>query len=278
MKHLLAAIDYSKTSMSTFLYATHLAERLGAKLTVLHIVAIPLHSETGLLSADYSIPYQVAKEKMQYFVYELAKLQHIEIPKIDIETVVETGSPALEIAAYAKEHEVDMILMGTISKSSVFQRVLGSVTSASINAAPCPVLLIHDNTNFVIPKKVVIGIDNEGQISSALDQYIQLNTILESYTEFVHIQIEQNESIHSVKKEIIHELLDENKVPFAFEIKQVSGQNPSQDIVDYSIFSKADMLVLIHHDKNIFHRVFSGSVSFKTAQKIHLPVLIIPNH
>lgn len=277
MKHILVAIDFSQTSISAFYYASKLAELMKARLTVLHVVSIPLTTETGIISASYSIPFNVANEKMDYFINELPQEHNLQIPDIQIDSVVETGSPVITIATYTKENDVDLLVMGTIEKSSIFQRVLGSVTSATINSISIPVLLIHRNTQFVKASKSVFGIDDKGNLEDALEHYNKLNKYMNAYTEFVHIKSEDNVSMGLVKSEIIHELMDEEEVQYAFEIKEIPGDSPDQDIVDYSIFSKADLLVLIHHEKNIFQRLFRGSTSFSAANKIHIPVLIIPN-
>lgn len=125
---------------------------------------------------------------------------------------------------------------------------------------------------------MIFGIDKEGNIEDSLETFYDLNSKLRGYTEFVYIDKPENKTLAEVKKEIIEELTEDNQANFSFEIKRVDGNDPSQDLIDYCLFSKADILVLIHREKNFFSRMFSGSTSFRAAEKIHLPIIIIPEN
>ena len=63
-----------------------------------------------------------------------------------------TGSPFLEIIQYAKENNVDLIVMGTHGHSGLVHVLLGSVTERVVRKAPCPVLTIrHPEHEFIHP-------------------------------------------------------------------------------------------------------------------------------
>jgi len=278
MKNILVAIDFSDTSIAVFNYAVQLAKELDSKLTLMHVISIPMATESGLISPAYSIPYNVATERLEYFVENVPKEKDIDVSNIEIIKRIEAGTPAFSIPQVAEELDADLIVMGTISKSGIFSRMIGTVTTATINNAPCPVMLIHRNTRYTKPQKLVFGIDTEGNLEESLESFNELNESFKGYTEFVHVNTNDGKSISGTKHEIVEELVEENEVNYSFEIKQIDGKNPSQDIIDYCLFAKADLLVLVHHEKNLFERMFTGSSSFKAAEKIHLPVLIIPEH
>ena len=56
-------------------------------------------------------------------------------------TVV-VGRPAAEIVRFAREHEADLIVMGTHGYGSVKRLLLGSVADQVIRQAACPVLVV----------------------------------------------------------------------------------------------------------------------------------------
>jgi len=62
------------------------------------------------------------------------------------------GSPFLQIITYVKEHDIDMIVMGTHGRSGLPHVLIGSVAERVVRKAPCPVLTIRPSEHqFVMP-------------------------------------------------------------------------------------------------------------------------------
>ena len=56
---------------------------------------------------------------------------------------VAVGTPFLEIARYAEEHAIDLIVMGTHGRTGLQHVLLGSVAERVLRYAKCPVLTIR---------------------------------------------------------------------------------------------------------------------------------------
>jgi len=62
------------------------------------------------------------------------------------------GGPYVEIVRYAKERDIDLIVMGTHGRGFVAHMLMGSVTEKVVRRAPCPVLTVrHSEHDFVVP-------------------------------------------------------------------------------------------------------------------------------
>jgi nucleotide-binding universal stress UspA family protein len=61
---------------------------------------------------------------------------------VKLETVVLEGKPAAEIVKYAKDQEIDLIVIGTQGKRGIERILLGSVAESVIRSAPCKVLVV----------------------------------------------------------------------------------------------------------------------------------------
>jgi nucleotide-binding universal stress UspA family protein len=62
------------------------------------------------------------------------------------------GVPFLEILLYAKEQEIDLIVIGTHGRSGLAHVLLGSVTEKIVRKASCPVLTVRpEGHQFVMP-------------------------------------------------------------------------------------------------------------------------------
>lgn len=61
---------------------------------------------------------------------------------VPVVTAVRTGVPAKEILAYAGEHDVDLIVMGTHGRTGLHRYLIGSVTERVVRLADAPVLSV----------------------------------------------------------------------------------------------------------------------------------------
>jgi nucleotide-binding universal stress UspA family protein len=61
---------------------------------------------------------------------------------VEIVTALRSGRVAREIVAYAREHGVGLIIVGTHGRTGVTRALLGSVAEAVVRLAPCPVLAV----------------------------------------------------------------------------------------------------------------------------------------
>jgi nucleotide-binding universal stress UspA family protein len=60
---------------------------------------------------------------------------------VKIETVLREGEPAKEILNIAKEHDTDLIVIGTHRRKGLKKLISGSVSNKFLHKAPCPVLV-----------------------------------------------------------------------------------------------------------------------------------------
>ena len=52
------------------------------------------------------------------------------------------------ITQYAKEKNIDLIVMGTRGKHNTLEKTFGTVTTGVVRKAPCPVLVIPEKARF----------------------------------------------------------------------------------------------------------------------------------
>lgn len=139
-QHILLAIDFFDQQIRVAERAKDLAERYGAKLSVIHVVdAMPI----GDPANDMLVPYEI--DLTQQFI-ELGhkKLQDLAeklaIPKERI--WLETGSPKQEIIRVAEENAVDLIVVGSHGRHGL-ALLLGSTANGVLHHANCDVLAVR---------------------------------------------------------------------------------------------------------------------------------------
>jgi nucleotide-binding universal stress UspA family protein len=152
LKRILIPTDFSKYSQSALKYAAALAEKFGAELHLLHVV-----QNIGLLIPDMvnvTPPVLPSSEQMGSAVREaLARVvKENALDKLPVQIEVREGTPFYEIIQFAKDKDIDLIVMGTHGHTGLAHMLLGSVTEKVVRKAPCPVLTVrHPEHEFVHP-------------------------------------------------------------------------------------------------------------------------------
>ena len=60
--------------------------------------------------------------------------------KLDAEVVA--GHAASAIVAYAKAHKADLLVVGFMGHSALYERIIGGTADRLVRLAPCPVLVV----------------------------------------------------------------------------------------------------------------------------------------
>jgi nucleotide-binding universal stress UspA family protein len=147
---ILVPLDGSPVSKKAAKYAIHIAKAENAKLVLMHVVedvkqggAIGLQAKYGnvRLVEGFRRARTKAAEK---WMSEIKSQTDLAGVKSTSEIVPDDGTSEVGmITSYAKKNDIDLIVMGKKGQSKFRQLLVGSVTNAVINHAPCPVLVVR---------------------------------------------------------------------------------------------------------------------------------------
>ena len=142
VKKILYPTDFSEASLEALKYALSFAQSCKAKLILMHVVNEKIFSE-GLSLARISAPEALEQELAAEAGRQLRMLIPADARQgLDVDTVILNGNPSLEVIRYAKDHGVDMIVIGTAGRSGVEHMMFGSTAEKVVRGAHCPVLSV----------------------------------------------------------------------------------------------------------------------------------------
>ena len=151
VNRILMPTDFSDNSLQPLKYACALASKFGSQLHLLHVIPDP-----AMIVPDIGGLGSVGLIEQSEAELDVATRRLSELPPngwhTDRETVrtIRTGTAFDEIIRYAKETEIDMIIMGTHGRTGLTHLLMGSVAENVVRMAPCPVLTIKpDGHQFV---------------------------------------------------------------------------------------------------------------------------------
>ena len=149
LKRILLPTDFSEPSLEATQYAVEFASRFGAELHLLNVIEDPVVYFP--MFESYPLP-----SKEEFEQYARTRLENWILAD-DVEKCIPQqhwvhGKPFVEILRFAKQNEIDLIVIGTHGRGMAAHLLLGSVAEKVVRKASCPVLTIRPGDHhFVHP-------------------------------------------------------------------------------------------------------------------------------
>ena len=147
-KNILYCSDFSEEAEMAFHHAVDFCQRYGAKLHLLHV----LHSEYKYMrhivdeyvegdekeaTADDELFAKAEADLKNRYSARLAECKEVTF-------AVKVGVPFVEIVRYAREHNVDFIVMGASGSTELDKQTFGSTVENVARRAHCHVMAIRN--------------------------------------------------------------------------------------------------------------------------------------
>jgi nucleotide-binding universal stress UspA family protein len=148
IRHVLIPLDGSTLAEQALDPALELAQRSGARVTLLRVVHLaPLMAEGFGSPIQPPMPLdstlQQRERQAREYLNRLAWKIQPRVTQIESKVVVAEGADASEILEFARDHDVDLIALATHGRSGLKRLLLGSVADKVIRRADTPVLVIR---------------------------------------------------------------------------------------------------------------------------------------
>lgn len=133
LRRLLVPLDFSGKSRQALRYALPLAEKLAARLVLLHVLP-DKRSHRGATATETRT---LAERRLERMAAQLVP------PHLHESNIVLAGKPAAQILAAVKRHDIDMIVLTTKGETGLKRMLLGGTAEHVMRHAPCPVLSVR---------------------------------------------------------------------------------------------------------------------------------------
>lgn len=140
VRHILVPHDFSETGEHALTFALDLAQRLGARVTVLHVYEVPAFAFPEMPVETTDLTGQIERASRSALDGVVARTQRLGV---EVRASLREGTVWSEIQAAAGELKADLVVMGTHGRRGLSHALLGSVTEKVVRTAPCPVLTVR---------------------------------------------------------------------------------------------------------------------------------------
>lgn len=286
MRTILVPTDYSKPAKNAAFYALHLANALKSNIDLCHAFGLPIESPMLGQTAWSLYEYPALQEENTKELKKLAKVLENREKVIwgdeafpfhpSIYYGCEGGDAVHVINNMASDKEPLLIVMGMQGAGMLTRFVFGSNSIQMIENTKYPLLLIPLGHKYNGLKRIAFATDlNKKDIKTA-QLLIEFAKYFDAELLITHIIQSDNDVIQDVDYEHKKE----------FFLKNLNGKICYNCIysenIDYGLeilkHKDIDMLVMGHHDKSFFKRLFLGSHATRQASELEIPLLTIPEN
>jgi nucleotide-binding universal stress UspA family protein len=151
-KRILWPTDFSTLSLHGGLYARGFRELFQAELHVVHVVPPPIPADLAItLPIESPMAYvgQEVEPECRARLEGLVQQQFGSVAGVIVRVLF--GNPWSTICQYAREQNIQLIVVGTHGRTGLQHVLIGSTAERIVQHAPCPVLVVKNPaTDFVV--------------------------------------------------------------------------------------------------------------------------------
>lgn len=290
IKQILVPTDFSENAQHAVSYAVGLAKQCSAKLHLLHTPVIPTYL---LMDLSYS-PGPEAVTRILNDAQEAIDQQAKVVASAGVEhfTAIREGTVHEVIRDYAKEHDVDLVVVGTHGRSGVAKLMYGSVTERVLKTVHTPIIVVPPEGG-ELPSVIVMAYDfsSPGKRAAELARAIHgvfhgplhlVHSYLDVWGEYTDRGAVVGEAAEK-RREALHLGLEEMLEADAKELFSIDAQtiqthlvtgDPAEGILRVAEDVGATLICAGTTGKSGIERLLIGSVARRLLHDSKVPLLL----
>ncbi|MBK5276764.1 MAG: universal stress protein [Desulfuromonadales bacterium] len=295
-RHFLVPLDGSRMAEAALPVAVYLAQKLGARVTLMHVVEknapSEVHGQSHLKTATEANAYLKAVSE-RFFSAGLQIYFHVH------ET--EVSDVAGSIVAHADELNHDLVVMCSHGRGKALHLFLGSIAQKVIGKDSRPVLIAHPDERGEAPdfscRSILVPLDGDPghaqalpvsrELAQACGATLLLAMVIPHLTNLAGDMAATGrmlpgttsrmlEMASQEAEEYLASLLEALRVTGVAASAQILRGDPAKTIEKSAKDAKVDLIVLATHGKTGMEAFWSGSVAHKICGYRGVPLLLIP--
>ena len=273
MKKIIVPIDFSEHSEFALEAAAMLAKKHNAEILALHMLeisdAVLTHSSEEQQSKAFFL-LKIAENKFESF------LDKDYMSGVKVTPIVKHFKVFSEVNDVAKEHDVDLIVMGSHGASGVKEFLVGSNTEKVVRNSDIPVLVVKHNPILIEFENVVFACDFS---EDAVDAYLKAEKMFEElgskiHLVFVNLPNVGFRSTQEMEKRVADFMKKANgNLSKMRDVHFVSDYSVEQGVINFANSMGADLIAIATHGRKGLAHFFEGSISEDLANHSALPVI-----
>jgi nucleotide-binding universal stress UspA family protein len=273
MKTIIVPLDFSEYSEFALKAAAKLAKKFNAEILALHMLEmadVMLTSTEGFIDEKTVFFFKLAEQRFETF------LQKDYLTGIKVTPIIKHFKVFSEVNEVVRNHDADLIIMGSKGTSGVIGAFLGSNTERVVRHSDVPVLVLKNDLNDINFKSAIFACDfSEDSIRPYLNA-VKMMDKLGAKLNLVHVNLSNNsfKSSTEIEKMVVNffNMADRNLDRMA-DVHYVSDYTVEEGVLNFSDKIGADLLLIPTHGRKGLAHFFEGSIGEDIANHAEVPVM-----
>jgi nucleotide-binding universal stress UspA family protein len=251
---ILFPVEFSQRDEAASTFVLSMAQRYHSRVILLHVLQPPPPVYAGMGGVyPEAFDYEGATEDLKI---NLGRFAAAQLPKSDVECVVEVGDPARSIAQYACNNAMDLIAMPTHGYGAFRRALLGSVTAKVLHDSVLPVWTsAHapepSHRAHPKPRRILCAVDLKPESRHTLEVAIALATDAGATLEVLYVPADT--ASPDAAEQRLHEMLIEAARAEKVEILEVprismgqhgGASDVAEGVRELAVRNRADLVVI----------------------------------
>ncbi|GAA4239128.1 universal stress protein [Postechiella marina] len=273
MKKIIVPIDFSKYSEYALKTAAELAKNNKAEILVLHMLEMSetiLSVSGGEQNTKAMFFIKLIEEKLEKFINK------DYLKGVKVSGVIKHFKVFSEVNDIAKQHNADLIIMGSHGASGLKEYFVGSNTERVVRYSDIPVLVVKNNLSTVNFSVVAFACDfSEDAIKPYLNAVKMFGkTRTKMYMVYVNLPNSNFKSSVEIERRVVNFFTKaEGNLNKMEDVHYVADYTPEDGILNFANKIGADIIAIPTHGKKGLAHLFEGSVGEDVANHSSLPVI-----
>jgi nucleotide-binding universal stress UspA family protein len=266
-----------------FEYALAQAREFGAELILLHVydtLVVAASETSGIRYYDYAAAARAEKHNLEPLADKVREAG------LRCEVVVRPGLAADQILAFAREREIDRIVMGTHSPGAIGKLLVGSVAEAVLRRADTPVYIVGPAVmsgafrNYAT--RTILCAVSLQEVSAVVARFAaELAAQHQARLILQHVIRPQDRTavlagrtLDQIEEDLFALVPEMLREKIAIQTIVVPG-DPTEELLYQSRTLQADLVVLGAQGASAFAAITRHGVVYKTLAHTHCPVITL---
>ncbi|NND63686.1 MAG: universal stress protein [Flavobacteriaceae bacterium] len=273
MKKILVPIDFSDHSEYALEVAAKLAKTYNADIVALHMMGL----SEAILTKDES---QEVMEAVYYM--KLAEKQFGEfldkdyLEGVNVVSTVQNYKIFKEIDTVAREHEADLIVMGSHGSSGIREVFVGSNTEKVVRTSTVPVLVVKNKVMDFEVGTMVFACDFSLDYLPAFKKAMEIASLFNAKFQLLYINTPERFKRSSEMQQRAFKFLTEagdNALDLYDSVVYYCDTTIEDGIFAYSNNVRADVIAVPTHGRRGLAHFFTGSIGEELVNHSDIPVI-----
>lgn len=273
---ILVPTNFSEIAANAYDYALQLAGSLGAKVNLLYCIP-PTGAtieEAGFSARLHDDLYENAQQEMNEFrQVGLDRAMERGQTGTEVQQHVETGDLRYAVEELAREHQCDLIVMGTHGAGDRWDELFGTNASALVNRVQLPILIVPENLTYRPLNAVCYATDLKGSDAFKAGHLLAAFHPFKPRLDFIHVQTKPNAKT-DYSLDLLRELFEGADYGINANYTRTIDENPVAGLFRHAEEAKCDLIIMARSGKSWWDRTFKRSHTRQAAMKANTPLLI----